>query len=137
MNHRTTPFSASPAWEHEVLVFASNTAGEHGRGASKRAMLYGAVMGEPWGPHGKTFAIPVWEKKRGGFAKPRALADLRYDIQRFIEYATINKNLTFFVTDITYGLSQYAAKAVMQMFLPCVEMQNVFLPKMFWYELRS
>lgn len=48
--------------DNEVFVFGSNESGIHGAGAAKTALKWGAILGQPEGLQGKTYAIPTKSK---------------------------------------------------------------------------
>ena len=85
-----------------VFVFGSNLAGIHGAGAAKTALeQYGAIWGKGEGFAGNSYAIPT----KNGMLNTLPLDEIRKYVSRFLEFAKICPDLTFFVTRIGCGLA--------------------------------
>ncbi len=70
----------------EIFVFGSNREGRHGAGAAKYAVEHhGAVIGQPHGLQGASYAI-VTKELRGGKA-PVTLDEIELNVGRFIRFA--------------------------------------------------
>jgi len=124
---RITPDIITELAPGEVFVFGSNTAGRHGKGAAKTAMKWGAMYGEGFGHHGRTFAIPTL---RGDFQK-RDLRNIQEDVEIFTDVARAG-HFRFLVTEIGCGLAGFDHKEIAPMFRGCVDLPNVTLPRKFW-----
>lgn len=87
-----------------ILVFGSNLAGRHGKGAALYARLHhGAEYGVGEGRTGNSYALPTKDHKM----KTRPLIDIKKSVDIFLEYANNHADLTFEVTRIDYGLAVY------------------------------
>lgn len=124
----------TPAWidemdENEVFVFGSNTRGIHDGGASFTAVQYfGAIVGQPEGPQGRSYAIPT---------DGASLADIQTSVNSFIVYAKAHPQLTFLVTEIGCGTAGYHPMEIAPLFKDAVKIQNIYLPKIFWNYLKD
>lgn len=113
--------------DNDVFVFGSNLQGLHGAGAAKTATkVFGAVMGVGEGPTGKCYAIPTRSVLRGGGFKTLSLDDIRYSVERFIEYAIATPASRFIVTPIGCGYAGYSPSDIAPMFYGCP--LNVIIP---------
>lgn len=85
-----------------VLVFGSNLAGRHGKGAAREAAVsYGAVYGQAEGLQGRSYAIPT--KDADLHTLPLNVI-LRY-VKRFLMFAELAPNLQFVLTRVGCGLA--------------------------------
>ena len=125
---RITPENIVSLQPHQTFVFGSNLAGRHGRGAAKDAMKWGAKIGEFFGQHGQTFAIPTKNQN----LDPLEVYRIKWYVARFCEWAALNPDIEFLVTPIGCGLAQFTPEVMAPMFKPCVFMDNVCLPQCFW-----
>lgn len=125
---KVTPEYIDALKPNEVFVFGSNESGLHYGGAAKTAMKWGAVIGNPEGLQGQTYALPT--------VKERIAGPLSYDIievyvKRFIIFAQGRPDLHFLVTPIGCGLAGLDPKVIAPMFKPCMNMDNISLPNIF------
>lgn len=98
---------------NEVFVFGSNLAGRHGAGAAWQASnLFGAEYGVAEGITGECYAIPTKDWN----IQTLPLSAVEFYVKTFIEFARLNKHLTFIVTQIGCGLAGYAPKDIAPMF---------------------
>lgn len=110
-----------------VFVFGSNTAGIHGAGAARYALLkHGAVMGQGIGHHGNSYAVPtkarVFDKEtKAPFLKTIPLVEIQKYVDDFIRYARQHPELDFQVTQLGCGLAGLKAEWVAPMFLKAPE----------------
>jgi hypothetical protein len=96
-----------------IFVFGSNLAGRHGRGAALAAReTHGAILGEGEGRQGMSYAIPTKDYN----IRTLPLWCIAEYVQRFLEYARANPELTFHVTNIGCGLAGYKPHEVAPMF---------------------
>lgn len=96
-----------------IFVFGSNVKGVHGAGAATTAMWkYGAQWGEGEGRTGDAYAIPTKETPYKG----RNLAQIRFSVMVFLDYAEEHPELEFLVTRIGCGLAGYTDEQMAPMF---------------------
>jgi len=122
---RLTPVHITSLRPGEIFVFGSHANGRHTGGAAAYAVAhFGAIMGQPFGLQGQSFAIPtvgVSEEK------------MYESIKRFTAFAMQNPQLTFLVTPIGCGHGGWSPYVVAPMFRRAViEAPNVKLPQIFW-----
>lgn len=110
-----------------VFVFGSNKAGIHGAGAARYALLkHGAVMGQGFGHHGNSYAIPTKGQPGGvdrqrGIGSTLSLAEIKTYVDDFIRYARQHPELTFQVTRIGCGLAGLKDEWIAPMFFKAPE----------------
>ena len=108
----------------DIFVFGSNLAGRHGKGAALCARNdYGAEYGVGEGRTGNSYALPTKDEN----IKTRPLEDIKYSVNRFIEYANNHPHLTFKVTKVGCGLAGYNESQIAPMFAEAP--QNCQLPE--------
>jgi len=96
-----------------IFVFGSNLAGIHGAGAARAAYLeHGAIFGVGWGPQGNAYAIPTKDEQ----LETLPLHVIKPYVDKFIEYAKKNSQLTFNVTRVGCGLAGYKNEDIAPMF---------------------
>ena len=106
--------------EKEVFVFGSNGFGEHLGGAAAIALTrFGAIMGQSEGLQGQSYGINTMD----GF---EVMAE---QIQRFIEFAKLHPELTFYLTEIGCGIAGFTPKEIAPLFQNAPE--NVLMPGSF------
>jgi hypothetical protein len=115
--------------ENEIFVFGSNLSGLHAGGAARLALNWGAKWGNPVGLQGKTYAIPT---KSEGFERTFEISEIKPFVDKFIDFAKQNQNLTFLVTEIGCGLAGLTPGEVAPLFVDAVDVKNIFLPQSFW-----
>lgn len=99
---------------HQIFVFGSNLSGIHGAGAALAARLhYGAILGVPRGPTGRSYALPTVKHNVAG---PLTLAQIQEEVQTFLEYARANPRQDFFVTRVGCGLAGHKDADIAPMF---------------------
>ena len=122
----------TPSWviqldRNQIFVFGSNTRGIHDGGASFTAVQYfGAIVGQPEGPQGQSYAIPT---------DGASLSDIQASVNNLIVYAKAHPHLTFLVTEIGCGTAGYHPMEIGPMFMDAVSVPNIYLPKLFWKHL--
>jgi len=146
---RFTPNEITKLEKNEVFVFGSNIQGEHVGGAAKFALdNFGAENGFGFGLQGRSYAIPtcrrVWSKPNlskmdrdlEGMYRKTIPFDNVNQIKPFVD-AFINDakqletSLFFYVTKIGCGIAGFKLNEIAELFRPCLEMDNVILPKEF------
>jgi hypothetical protein len=134
MINRTTNDEITHVSGNEIFVFGSNLSGFHGGGAAKVAMKWGAIWGNPVGLQGNTYAIPT---KSEGFKETLTFEVIKPYVDDFIEFAKDNPDLIFYVTEIGCGLAGLTIEEVAPLFKGTIEIDNIFLPELFWGELKN
>lgn len=132
MEARTTPNNIIKLAENEVFVFGSNLSGRHGKGAAKTALGWGAKWGQATGLQGRTYGIPT---KDSDVSKTLNLSHIQLHVNEFIDFAIINPQLKFLVTEIGCGLAGLKPKDVAPMFKRATNIENIYLPQRFWHKL--
>jgi hypothetical protein len=113
-----------------ILVFGSNLAGRHGKGAALEAVgFHGAKRGVGFGHDGQSFAIPTKDEN----LKRLPLAKINGYVRLFLEYANHHPELTFRLTPIGCGLAGYAPEQIAPMFDSAPV--NVIMPREFMVAL--
>lgn len=121
MNSRITPYNITELKENEIFVFGSNPDGVHKGNAAYMARLFGAVMGQPIGVQGRTYAMPS-----------QNLDNFKKYIADFLIYAEQHPELTFLVTEIGCGISKHTPLEIAPLFKEARVLGNVYLPFVFW-----
>jgi hypothetical protein len=134
MKNRTTPELIENLNRDEIFVFGSNLLGRHGKGAAKTATIkFGAIFGQTSGIQGKSYGIPT---KGYNMKQVLSISEIKIHVDRFIEFAKKDYR-KFLVTEIGCGLAGYEPKDIAPLFIDAIEIENIYLPKRFWNELRS
>lgn len=114
---------------HEIFVFGSNLAGQHGGGAARLAyQKFGAVWGQGVGLQGQSYGIPTMQ---GGVETIKPYVD------EFIEFAEQHPSKTFLVTEIGCGIAGFTVGEIAPLFEQAKEVENIYLPQRFWEVLRE
>ena len=100
-----------------ILVFGSNLAGRHGKGAALHAAKhFGAHEGVGEGMTGRSYAIPTKDER----LRVRSWADVCNSVDRFLKFAaTHGKDETFLLTPIGCGLAGYNAANMWRFIQSC------------------
>jgi len=125
---RITPNNITELKPQEIFIFGSNESGRHGRGAAKTALKWGAIYGKAVGLQGRTYAIPT---VNASVTNKISITKVKYYVNQFTEFAKKNPEFTFLVTEIGCGLAGFNHKEIAPLFLDCLELENVYLPKKF------
>lgn len=121
----------------DFFVFGSNIQGEHVGGAALFAVNnFKAVNGQGFGIQGNAYAIPtcirLWDNKCNRYTKPfDDVNQIKPFVDAFISDAKRFHYSTFFVTKIGCGIAGFKVSEVAELFRPCLDMENVILPKEF------
>lgn len=129
---RITPENISVLMDNEIFVFGSNLGGRHGKGAAKTALGWGAKWGQASGLQGRTYGIPT---KDSSVKRVLSVAEIEPFVDQFIQFAKLNPDLIFLVTEIGCGLSGYKPKHIAPLFEEAVRIENICLPERFWRKL--
>ena len=123
---KKSPYRIDTLGEHEVFVFGSNLAGQHGGGAARHAYnKFGAEWGVGVGMTGQCYAIPTMH---GG------VEDIRPYVDDFVAYAKAHPELTFLVTRIGCGIAGFRDEDMAPLFVSTTALENVALPAR-WIEI--
>lgn len=120
--------------ENEIFVFGSNLSGRHGKGAAKTALDWGAVYGKGNGIQGKTYGIPT---KDVNVYKTLPLSEIKKYVNEFLNYAFLNPDKTFLVTEVGCGLAGYSVKEIAPLFKRALELDNILLPRRFYRKIKT
>lgn len=113
---------------NEIFVFGSNLAGRHGLGAAKLArQKFGAIYGEGIGLFGQSYAIPT----KSYMLKVLSVKEISHYVDKFIEFAKVNPQLTFLVTEIGTGYAGYTHTEIAPLFKDAKNVNNIQLPQNF------
>ena len=113
--------------ENEIFVFGSNLEGMHGGGAARVAYnKFGAIWGQGVGLQGQSYAIPTMH---GGVNVIKPYVD------EFIDFAKSHTELKFLVTRIGCGIAGFTDEEIAPLFKEAIEIENIYLPKSFYYIL--
>ena len=132
-----TPEKIIELENNEFFVFGSNIQGEHVGGAALFAVNnFKAINGQGFGIQGNAYAIPtcirLWDNKCNRYTKPfDDVSQIKPFVDAFISDAKRFHYSTFFVTKIGCGIAGFIVSEVAELFRPCLEMENVILPKEF------
>jgi hypothetical protein len=131
-----TPDNISKLKPCEIFVFGSNIQGEHVGGAALFAKkTFNAIDGYGFGIQGNSYAIPTCVRMWNGTKRMTKPFDnvnqIKPFVDAFISDANRFKGATFYVTKIGCGIAGFKASEVAELFRPCLDMDNVILPKEF------
>ena len=113
--------------ENEIFVFGSNLDGMHGGGAARAAYnKFGAIWGQGVGLQGQSYGIPTMH---GGVDVIKPYVD------EFIDFAKSHPELKFLVTRIGCGIAGFSDDEMAPLFKDAIEIENIYLPKSFYYVL--
>lgn len=117
---------------NHIFVFGSNRLGIHKRGAALDALKYfKARFGQGEGLQGNSYAIPT---KRTPFSS-LSLLEVKTHIDRFIDFATSRRDLTFVVTPIGTGLAKFKEEDIIPLFAEIPD--NVVLPELWKIKINN
>lgn len=126
---RITSDEISQLEKGQIFVFGSNRAGKHGKGAARTALKWGAIWGQAEGLQGRTYGIPTKDKD---VIRILSITEIKVYVDRFLNFAQSNQDLTFLVTRIGCGLAKYKDKDIAPLFKGAKDIKNIHLPKKFW-----
>lgn len=111
-------------YSRKIYVFGSNLAGQHNQGHAFHALLhYGAINGVAEGLQGQSYAIPT----KDASMKNLRLQTIYKHIGKFIDFANVNTDMKFIISQIGVGVKQYNKEDIAPMF--ALVPLNCFLPK--------
>ena len=122
--------------KNEVFVFGSNKKGKHGKGAALTAKKkFGAKEGKAAGLQGRSYGIPTKVLPTRHKKDRMSLDEVQWYVDKFIDFAKVNPDLTFLVTEIGCGLTRYHPNQVAPLFEEAILIDNIHLPLRFWEAL--
>lgn len=122
---RVTPEFITKLLPTQIFVFGSNLEGCHWGGAARMAMeKFGAIYGRGVGIQGQSYAIPTMQ---GG------VETIRPYVNEFVNFAQCHQELEFYVTKIGCGIAGFSVSQIAPLFRECIHLENVYLPKEFWF----
>jgi hypothetical protein len=130
---RITPDHIKKLAKDEIFVFGSNESGQHGKGAAKTALGWGAKWGQAEGIQGRTYGIPT---KDASIRRTLTVDEIKPYVDRFIQCAKENPQLIFLVTEIGCGLAGKKPKEIAPLFKDAIPVKNIYLPSRFWRRLK-
>lgn len=128
MNNRISSDNITNLKSNEIFVFGSNLAGRHGAGAAKIALRFGAQYGKGVGWSKQTYALPTKDEE----LKVMPVDLIRGYVNTFIEFAKINQEFIFLVTEIGCGYAGYSPEDIAPLFMDAKSIENIHLPRRFW-----
>lgn len=117
-----------------IFVFGSNRQGIHGAGAALEArQRYGAILGQPEGLQGDSYAIVTKELRPD--QPPVTLEEVQRGVTNFLNFARAHPELWFYVTPVGTGLAGFTMDQIAPMFESALPMENVYLTGIFlnWF----
>ena len=123
-----TPSRIFKLSSNEIFVFGTGRHGRHDAGASLFAVEhFGAIIGQPEGLQGQSYAI----------TSTVSLEEVKLGVERFTQFAREHSDLIFYVTPIGCSYGGHFAEDIAPMFKEASQLQNVYLPLIFWKVLRG
>jgi hypothetical protein len=127
MQRRISPEYIKELNENEIFVFGSNLDGLHGGGAARIAYdKFGAIWGQGVGLQGQSYGIPTMH---GGVDVIKPYVD------EFINFAKSHPKFKFLVTRIGCGIAGFNDKEIAPLFKDAIEIENIYLPESFYYNI--
>lgn len=125
---RYTPEIITTLGKGEVFVFGSNLNGNHAGGAARAAVEnFGAVFGQAEGLQGHSYAIPTLGREM----ERLPLSAIGESIDKLIEFAKANGELTFYMTKIGCGIAGFGIESIAALFREREVPENIILPREF------
>ena len=127
MEKRISPEFINKLENNEIFVFGSNLKGMHGGGAAHIAYdKVGAIWVQGVCLQGQSYGIPTMH---GGTDAIKPYVD------EFIDFAKQHLELKFLVTIIGCGSAGFSDEEMAPLFKDAIEIENIYLPKSFYYIL--
>lgn len=131
---RITPKNIKKLKQNEIFVFGANRQGRHGKGSALTARLnFGAIYGQPDGLQGQSYGIITKELRKN--YPPVSLKEVRLGVDKFIKFASENKDLTFYVVEIGCNLAGFTVSEIAPLFKDALKLSNVYLPERFLQQI--
>jgi hypothetical protein len=135
---RVTPNISTISTKGAMAVVGTNTQGRFGKGAALIAkQRWDAEQFKPEGPNGKTYGIITKDltKIKSQQSRSVPLSKIKEGVDKFIDYAIINRHIKFYVVEIGCNLAGYRVEEIAPMFERAVPIGNIYLPASFWHIL--
>lgn len=130
--NRITPENITELKENEIFTFGSNLAGRHFAGAANLARLkFGALVGVGMGFQNRSYALPTKDYQ----IQTLPLNEIQEHVDDYIDFVKRNPYLIFLTTKIGCGLASLRIEDIAPMFQKAKEIENIHLPREFWYYL--
>jgi hypothetical protein len=108
---------------NEYFVFGSNGEGLHYGGAARIAhQQFGAIMGNPRGIQGNSYAVDTMS----------GIDVIKEQIPDLFEYIEGRPNDVFYITALGCGIAGYSPTEIAPLFKEFLVLHNVYLPKSFF-----
>ena len=128
MKAKITQEIISTLESNQIFVFGSNTSGQHGGGAARKALEdFGAINGQGVGMHGKSYAIPTLSEN----LEKLLIQDIQNSVNEFEKVVKQRTDLHFLITPIGTGIAGFSVKEMAILFAGFQEYENVSLPQNF------
>jgi len=99
-----------------ILVFGSNLAGRHGKGAALFAKIHcNAKTGVGEGPTGNCYALPTKDEN----LKTRSLTEIAASVHKLHAHVVKNPDYLFLITPVGTGLAGYRKPLIMEAMSQC------------------
>ena len=83
-------------------------------------------MGQGVGLQGQSYAIPTMQG---------SVETVRLYVDEFVKFAREHREYTFLVTKIGCGIAGFSDEEMAPLFKDAIEIENIYLPKSFYYIL--
>ena len=110
----------------EVLVFETDTRGNHELPQGIKAVSYGASYGAVNTLSGRSYGIPTYCTVR--FARLHPLK-VKANIKRFLAFAKKHPHITFLLSPFGTSRRTYDRQYFAYLFKPAIKLNNIILPK--------
>lgn len=124
---KITPYNITYLEPNEVFVYGSNLRGQHGAGAAKQALEWGAKIGAIRFS-GQTYGISTKDR----LIRTLPLYDIQSEVDIFYVFARHHPALEFLVTKIGCGLAGFEPQDIAPLFRDVSKLPNIALPIEFW-----
>jgi hypothetical protein len=125
---KITPSNIIKLKKNEIFVFGSNLLGEHLGGAAKFALdKFGAVLGQPIGLQGKSYAFPTLDTQM----KKLDLGALKIYVRELQVCAINNPQLHFLITEVGCGIAGFTHAEIAPLFKDLLGLDQFSLPQAF------
>ena len=128
-----TPDNITTLKPNEIFVFGSNERGQHGGGAAKMAMKWGAKWGIGEGLQGQTYALPT----KRDFAHTLNIAAIEAYVRTLEEVVAHRPDLHFLITKVGCGLAGLTIEEVAPLFANFIDLPNCSLPREFYQTIKN
>jgi|SRR5580700_3702172 hypothetical protein len=128
-----TPVFISQLRPGQVFVFGSNERGQHGGGAAKTAIKWGAKWGQGEGLAGQTYALPT----KRDFKTTLSLEKIQGYVNNLEKTVDDHPELHFLITPVGCGLAGLTVEQVAPLFRNFMDITNCSLPQEFINQINN